>query len=113
MTTENTKTNSIKKKHLLDHAGIWADIPEKEWKEFEQNLNKRVQKQLKGLKKWTKKTEWIFMNCKIVYFSLTASKFLGAEVSMRMNLCIALAKSRQRTDSPWFTMTFLGLGLHL
>ena len=60
MTAENTKTNSRKKKHLLDYAGIWADIPEKEWKEFEEKIAE-ARKGLnsmfgtvKGLKKWTK-----------------------------------------------------------
>ena len=27
-----------KKNSILDYAGIWADVPEKEWKEFEQRV---------------------------------------------------------------------------
>ena len=27
-----------KKKKLTDYAGIWADVPEKDWKEFEENV---------------------------------------------------------------------------
>ena len=40
-----------KKKHLFDYAGIWADMPEEEWKQFEQG----VQQARKGLNESMKK----------------------------------------------------------
>ncbi len=27
-----------KKKHLLDYAGIWEEVPDDEWKEFERSI---------------------------------------------------------------------------
>lgn len=30
--------NTKKKKHILDYAGAWSDMPEKEWKDFEANV---------------------------------------------------------------------------
>lgn len=40
-----------KKKHLFDYAGIWADMPETAWKEFEGH----VQAARKGLNESMKK----------------------------------------------------------
>ena len=40
-----------KKKHLFDYAGIWADMPEEEWKTFEEG----VQHARKGLNESMKK----------------------------------------------------------
>ena len=46
-----------KKRRLTDFAGIWAGIPEKEWKEFEQKiadvrkgLNKSLKKKIELVK---------------------------------------------------------------
>ncbi|HIH39720.1 TPA: hypothetical protein HA219_03305 [Candidatus Woesearchaeota archaeon] len=36
--SEVIRAHFTKKKHLLDFAGAWSDIPEKEWKDFENKV---------------------------------------------------------------------------
>jgi len=36
--SEVIREHFTKKKHLLDFAGMWSDIPEKEWNEFENKV---------------------------------------------------------------------------
>lgn len=38
MATKNIAINFKKKKHLLDYAGIWEEVSENEWKEFEKSV---------------------------------------------------------------------------
>ena len=54
--TELIKERFKKGKKLTDYAGIWADIPEKEWREFEQHvkearkgLNRSLKKRIEAL----------------------------------------------------------------
>ena len=51
--SELIKSHFRKKKHLLDYAGAWEDIPEKDWKDFEEKVKEARTGITKSIKKRT------------------------------------------------------------